>query len=169
MQSKKKNEKRKLAESTFTEGENAQSFQQSKKKADQTTSNSETSRALQSAPVGDGHRMEQRKDVKALLEPNPVHSIEKRFLGLSWVHNELERVDCLEGYEQLASYVWRATEDGLLLVVPGTPPALGEWDGCQVDDKAERPITTEQQLDRVMCPESPIEPVLRALTVCLSN
>ena len=110
-----------------------------------------------------------QQGVKRQQEGDPVETIGQMWLAGTWVHNKLERVGSLEEYEQHASYVWRVTADGAVLVVPGTPPALVEWEGGPMQSDEEMPAATAQVLDQILCPKSPIEPVLRALNVCSSG
>ena len=97
--------------------------------------------------------------------------IDYQSLVVAWVHEVIEKVEYLEEYKQLASYVWRGTEKQPVLVVPGTPPVLVRWTGgvLQRDEKdmkeKERNIRG-LKCDRIMSPQCPIEPVLRALIVC---
>ena len=150
-------------------GENSQSSQEEKKLASNTLGASSDAATATWSAQANGNVKESEESMTEQAEEgeqNPVLEIPLNSFDLSWLKNDLQRVDCLEQYEQLASYVWRVSADGPVLVVPGTPPALVAWEGGLLLADKETPATTAHLLDRVLSPESSEEPVLRALTVC---
>ena len=167
------NRKKKMVANSAEGGESSQSPEEDQKVASVAASNTLGTRNDAATTTGCAQANEDAKESEGSTseqqaegEDNPALEIPMNSFEISFLTNKLERVELPEQYEQLASYVWRISKDGPVLVVPGTPPALVAWEGGHLRGDRKTPATTAHLLDRVLSPESSDEPVLRALTVC---
>ena len=130
------NRKKKMVANSAEGGESSQSPEEDQKVASVAASNTLGTRNDAATTTGCAQANEDAKESEGSTseqqaegEDNPALEIPMNSFEISFLTNKLERVELPEQYEQLASYVWRISKDGPVLVVPGTPPALVAWEG----------------------------------------